>query len=232
MGCSPFKTMQSKVKYVKIDGIALYRFIAYTNYLPNSPRKRSYCLDNTYLLFGKKKQYSYAMYDSDEYNYYMYKYFLNENTRIKQKTRKWLQKDSLLFFPSIIGGKKRRLLPQKRLGDTDYIFNLGNISGYWTIKSNSVYQSDTEKDAIYIAFRVKGSFMLYENMSEIVYANANSVPDGNSHMRICPIPKHELSSSFIVLKDCTSLMPLTPEQAAYLGMKRLDLDTIELPVVE
>lgn len=210
------------------DAIILYSFQKHNLFFPPNlqKEKKEYCLIDTRIIFDDKKVFSF--HDNYKMNYYVAS-ILKDKSVLGKKLEKYLIDEDDLFIPPILNNPKRmaELYPNRRLGDSKYKLELGNIDGYWTIVSSEVFKG-TKKDVIYIAFKIKGDFFHYKSINELVIEKVNSI----TLDRICSLPFNELNDDFIVLKRMEKLTRLSNKETRLLDLETIEQDTIKIPISE
>ncbi len=210
--------------------VVIYTLEEFSPYFPPAPKtqnQRSYCLKNTEIVF--KNKYRYPFHDSYETNFYLKK-FVGSDKRLQTFTKKNILSDSLLDILPIwnMPSREKNKFPERRIGDTSYKYELGNINGFLTISSSEIFESSDDKLKLFILFGVTGKFFLYKGFNEYVIENSKS----NSSNSFCSVSEHLLYDDFLVVDKISKYFPLDEKVIKKLGLQKANIDTIKIPIYE
>lgn len=219
----------SSIERVTIKkAVLLYTYTEYSPYFPPIHKKqpqKSYCLKDVHILTGGRKI---AFHDNYEINYFV-KSTLDAKSRLYMYLENNLLSDDY-FFPPMDNSPKRKenIVPNRRVGDTPFKFNWGNINHKITITSNEIYQGNNDSLDIYLAFNIAGDFFYYKDFDSFVIKNVNSI----SLERLCPFAINLLHDDFLIVDKIDKLSSLTETEIDKLNLIKSEIDTIRIPIGE
>lgn len=228
VGCTSLKK-QLKPRIEKIQkthGIALYSFQRYFPKLSiDSQKPHSYCIENVEILFDNGLVL--PLLDDYEWNQYIKK-LTAENSSLSKKTNELVLSEKQLFLPPISNSltRKNNLFPERRLGDTKWKFELGNINGYWVIESEAIFTIDGEDEKLFIAFNISGSFLYYHELNEFAVTNTKT----GTPEQLCEKGDHLISDNIIVVDKIESTSPLIMEQIEAMNLIKSSIGRIKIPL--
>jgi hypothetical protein len=212
------------------DALVVYTFTEDLPYLPPPNFRQNwrvrYCLKNVYMELGQSRT-RVAFHDDYDRNYQVSRY-LKENQKAIKYLEKKLDVDPAVFFP-IVNSPKRLdyVVPDRRVGDTSYKFEWGNIYHFYTITSEQVYLNPSDSTRLYIAFNISGDFFYYRNLhARIPRTITSRLLTWERGM--CTISEHWIASNFVVVDKITKMAPLTTQQMNDLEFVKSPVDTIRI----
>ncbi len=229
-GCSPMVSHNKKsIKNLFLKNLTIiYSFEELNPYFPPAPKtqqQKSYCLKNVEVLF--KNKHRFPLFDSYEINFYLKK-FGNSDKPLQGFIKKNILSDTLLNILPIwnVPGRESNKFPERRIGDSDYKFEHGNINGYLTISSGEIFANPNEKTKLYILFKITGHFFLYEGYNEFVIENASLAPTS------CLLSEHLLNDDFLVVNRISQYLPPDEKVVNNIGLKKTAINEIRILILE